>query len=153
MRAVPDLFPLLMGLSWLVGKIVVKRIVRRLARQDFSLSETVAFLGVDLSVLSLSLWIGLRLHERFPGDYETKVMLYFEFAVIVFLAACSYRAYFWASARAGGVWKNLCVTCVVCFGLFVGSLFFAATSFAMLRPLVAQIETVSSSAESVNAGS
>jgi hypothetical protein len=125
------LFPAFMGLTWLVGKIALKRILRRLGGSQFDIEDAAAFLGVDLSVLSVSLWLGLELHSRYSGTYQQKLMLYVEFGVLLMLSCTAYRFYLWSGKFDG--WKKSGITLVsILSGLWSGSLLFVSTIRALL---------------------
>jgi hypothetical protein len=90
---VTRLFAPSMGVLFLVGKLVIRRVARRLAAVSFDMADAVAWFGVDISALSLTLWIGLRLHSRAHLGYEETVAAYVVLTLIVIVAACCYRAH------------------------------------------------------------
>jgi hypothetical protein len=126
-------FPPIMGLGFLVTKMVIRYVTRSLASVDFDARDAVAWFGVDMAVLSLSLWISLRLHARMQLGYEDTVYVYCVLGLVVVLAAGSYRGYLRRASQvcAGGRIAKVSHECLKLLwmfsGLVLGFSAFAAT--------------------------
>src|SRR5712672_3116871 len=95
-----------MGLVFVFAKLVIKAISKRLALQQFDGREAFAFFGVDLSVLSLSVWIALGVHKRLGLNDKETVVVYVILVMFVFLTACIYKRHLKLAAvgKSGNLW-------------------------------------------------
>jgi hypothetical protein len=110
-----------MGLVFVFVKLVVKRIAKRLAFQQFDGREAVAFFGVDLSVLTLSVWIALGVPKRMNLSEKQTVIAYTVLIILIFCTACIYKRYLrLAATEQSGVWHKLHLWSNVFVGLCLG---------------------------------
>lgn len=61
---------------FLFTKILIKLVARKVARLDFNLLDTITWLGVELSVFSIIIWINTNLSGKFKFDYQHTVWCY-----------------------------------------------------------------------------
>ena len=75
--ATGPLFPFAVGIMYLAGKIVVRHVIHSLVTYEYDVWAMMAWLGVDLAVLSLSVAIGTEIDARFAFDRHQTVMFFF----------------------------------------------------------------------------
>jgi hypothetical protein len=128
-----------MGLVFLGAKVGIRRVTRRMAGAVFDMPDAVAWFGVDLAVLSLSLWIGLKLHSRVPDlTYQGTVMLYVVLFTVVGMTAWCYNAYLRLARRpTDGPWYRIGLAVRI-----LGGLFFGFSSFLSAVDIVSRMEGV-----------
>jgi hypothetical protein len=87
------------GVILLFSKILLKRTARQLAGSDFDTSDAMAWFGVDLTVLSFSMWISLRIQVRAHLTYEDTIWAYAMLVGGVLATAFCYNR-FWINRTA-----------------------------------------------------
>jgi hypothetical protein len=96
-------FAALLGVIFLLLKLGIRLVTRRIANREFDGRDAAAWFGVDIATLSLSLWIGLRLHAKLKLSYERTVINYFILISVVLFAALSYSQYLRYSSAGGRI--------------------------------------------------
>ena len=122
----------LTGLTFLFGKIAIKRIARAAVGVDFDTQEAFAWFGVDLAVLSVSLWVGRRLHDGM--SYEQGTLAYIALLICALLTSWSYARY-WArrQGQPRGWRREVALSGWIALGLTLGLACLIAT-FARMQP-------------------
>jgi hypothetical protein len=126
------LFVVLMGIMFLVLKLGIRRVTRRLAGLPFDTRDAIAWFGVDLSVLSLSIWIAADLPQAIGLSSKESTLVYMFLAAFVVGTSAAYKRYLRVSARMGaGFWDYVGVSLNIAVCLFLGFLELLGTAAAL----------------------
>lgn len=126
---VTRLFAVIMGVVFLLAKMLIRWITRRLAEIAFDTREAMAWFGVDLSVLSLSIWIAANIPRR-SGLSSTESTVAYVFLLCVTLCVSAvYKRYLRISLGARvGLWPRLYLLLHIVVGMFLGILELVSTA-------------------------